>query len=133
MGFNNCDNCGGPISWDKQRRAALNTKRPLNHDGTIHSCGGNGMHQPQQQSQPQQKPVQKAVTDQDQKSMDIKAAQLERRIQHKQLIQNMQWLTKAIVRDIAAREDSEAKDIMDSIGFEESREEQRESFMDEVV
>jgi septum formation inhibitor MinC len=92
------------------------------------------MHQPQ--PQPQQKPVnpiQKAVTDQDQKSLDIKAAQLERRIQHKQLIQNMQWLTKAIVRDIAAREDSEANDILDSIGFEESREEQRESFMDEVV
>jgi hypothetical protein len=131
MGFNNCDNCDAPIIWDKQRRAALNTKRPLNHDGTIHSCGGNGMQQPQ--SQLQQKPtnpIQKVV---DQKSQDIKAAQQERRQQHKQLIQNMQWLTKAIIRDIAAREDAEAKDIQDSIGFEESRQDQQESFMDDVV
>lgn len=135
MGFNNCDNCGGPISWDKQKRAAMNTKRPLNHDGTIHTCGGNGM-----QQVVQQKPVYKALTDQDQKSLDIKAAQEERRTQHKQLIQNMQMLaknmqmlTKVIIRDVAAREDVESKDIMDSIGFEEYREDQRESFMDEVV
>jgi hypothetical protein len=130
MGFNNCDNCGGPISWDKQKREALGTKRPLNHDGTIHSCGGNGMRQQVVQQHPKSNPIQQTV---DQKSQDIKAAQEERRQQHKQLIQNMQWLTKAIIRDIAAREDSEAKDIMDSIGFEESRQDQQESFMDDVV
>ena len=137
MGFNNCDNCGGAISWDKQRRAAMNTRLPLNHDGTIHMCGrgGNGMQQHQQSQQKPANPIQKAVTDQgqDQRTLDIKAAQLQRKKEHIELIKNMQVLTKAIIRDIAAREDAEAKDIMDSIGFEEYRQEQRESFMDEVV
>jgi hypothetical protein len=142
MGFNNCDNCGGPISWDKQRRAALNTRLPLNHDGTIHMCGrgGNGMHQPQpqpqSQSQSQQKPanpIQKAVTDQDQKSKDIKAAQLERKLQHIELIKNLQWNTKMLAFKAEQDGGGSAAEILSSMGFEEFQEEQRESFMDEVV
>lgn len=136
MGFNQCDNCGGAISWDKQKREAMNTRRPLNHDGTIHSCGGNGMRQGQGQGQQQQvvqqkpsNPIQKVV---DQKSLDIKAAQEERRVQHRELIVAMQNLTKAIIRDIAIHEHADAADILDSMGFDEYREEQR-SFQDEVV
>lgn len=128
MGFNQCDNCGGAISWDKQRREALGTKRPLNHDGTIHSCGGNGMRQQTVQQKPVN-PIQHAV---DQKSQDIKAAQEERRQQHRELIIAMQNLTKAIIRDIAIHEHADAADILDSMGFDEYREEQR-SFQDEAI
>ena len=131
MGFNQCDNCGGAISWDKQRREALGTKRPLNHDGTIHTCGGNGMRQQVVQQKPTN-PIQRSVTEQEQKSKDIKAAQEERRVQHRELIIAMQNLTKAIIRDIAIHEHADAADIMDSMGFDEYREEQR-SFQDEVV
>jgi hypothetical protein len=129
MGFNQCDNCGGAISWDKQRREALGTKRPLNHDGTIHSCGGNGMRQQVVQQHPKSNPIQQAV---DQKSQEIKAAQEERRQQHRELIIAMQNLTKAIIRDIAIHEHADAADIEDSIGFDQYREDQR-SFQDEVV
>jgi hypothetical protein len=132
MGFNQCDNCGGAISWDKQRREALGTKRPLNHDGTIHSCGGNGMRQQLVQQKPTN-PIQKTVIDQDQKSKDIKAAQLERKKEHDELMIELRNLRKAIVAEIASRKDAEAQDIIDSIGFEESRQDQQESFMDDVV
>ena len=127
MGFNQCDNCGGAISWDKQKREAMNTRRPLNHDGTIHICG-NGMHQQTVQQKPNN-PIQKVV---DQKSQDIKAAQEERRVQHRELITAMQNLTKAIIRDIAIHEHADAADIEDSLGFDQYREEQRD-FQDEVV
>jgi hypothetical protein len=132
MGFNNCDNCGGPISWDKQKRAALNTRLPLNHDGTIHMCGrgGNGMHQQSQQKPTN--PIQKVVTDQDQKSLDIKAAQLERKRQHNELIKNMQWNTKMMAQLNQTNGGGDAKDILEAMGFEEFREEQR-SFEDDVI
>lgn len=130
MGFNNCDNCGGAISWDKQKREAMNTRRPLNHDGTIHICG-NGMHQQQQQTVQQKpsNPIQHAV---DQKSKDIKAAQLERKKEHDELMVELRNLRKAIVAEIASRKDVEAQDVIDSIGFDQYREDQR-SFEDDVV
>jgi hypothetical protein len=43
---NSCTSCKQQIIWDKVAREKLNTKRPLNPDYTIHSCGfligGNG-------------------------------------------------------------------------------------------
>jgi hypothetical protein len=43
---NSCTSCKQQIIWDKVAREKLNTKRPLNLDYTIHSCGflvgGNG-------------------------------------------------------------------------------------------
>jgi hypothetical protein len=144
MGFNNCDNCGGPISWDKQRRAALNTKRPLNHDGTIHSCGGNGMQQPQSQQKPTTGYVRTATAPsaaghpeynevQQQKTDDIKAAQKERKRQHIEFIKNLQWNTKMLAHLNETSGGGKAEDILDAIGFEEFRQEQQESFMDDVV
>ena len=133
MAYGNCNTCGAGISWDKQKREAMNTRRPLNYDGTIHTCGGNGSqsHQQQQQQvqQPKSNPIQQAV---DQKSIDIKAAQEERRTQHRQLMTAMQNLTKAIMADIASRRGDEANDIVDSMAYDQSREDQRD-FQDEVV
>ena len=110
MGFNQCDNCGGAISWDKQKREAMNTRRPLNHDGTIHSCGGNGMRQQQQQQtvqqHPKSNPIQKAV---DQKSLDIKAAQEERKESIANLSTAMQNLRKPSFRDIASHDSADAQ------------------------
>lgn len=31
-----CNRCNGKISWDKRKREELNTRLPLNLDGTIH-------------------------------------------------------------------------------------------------
>jgi hypothetical protein len=36
---NSCTSCKQQIIWDKVAREKLNTKRPLNPDYTIHSCG----------------------------------------------------------------------------------------------
>ena len=69
---------------------------------------------------------------QEQKSADIKAAQEERRQQHRELIIAMQNLTKAIIADIASRKGDEANDIVDSMAYEQYREDKRD-FQDEVV
>ena len=69
---------------------------------------------------------------QEQKSADIKAAQEERRQQHRELITAMQNLTKAIITDIASRRGDEANDIVDSMAYEQYREDKRD-FQDEVV
>ena len=128
MAYGNCNTCGAGISWDKQKREAMNTRRPLNYDGTIHTCGGNGSHSPQQHQQAtQQKPP---IVDQ--KSVDIKAAQDERKRQHNELMIAMRNLTKAIIADIASRKGDEANDIVDSMAYDQSREDQRD-FQDEVV
>ena len=125
MAYGNCNTCGAGISWDKQKREAMNTRRPLNYDGTVHDCGGGSSRQSQQAVQ-QKPPVV------DQKSVDIKAAQEERRLQHRELITAMQNLTKAIITDIASRKGDEANDIVDSMDYDQSREDQRD-FQDEVV
>ena len=128
MAYGNCNTCGAGISWDKQKREAMNTRRPLNYDGTVHDCGGGSSRQSQQHQQvPQQKPP---VVDQ--KSVDIKAAQEERRLQHRELITAMQNLTKAIIADIASRKGDEANDIVDSMAYDQYREDKRD-FQDEVV
>lgn len=72
------------------------------------------------------------IINQEQKSADIKAAQEERRQQHRELITAMQNLTRAIMADIASRKGDEANDIIDSMAYDQSREEQRD-FQDEVV
>jgi hypothetical protein len=123
MGFNECDNCNQPIIWDKARREQLNTKRPLNRDGTIHTCGGQ-IQQHQYQPQPH--------NGQQQKSDDIKAAQLERKRQHVELIKNLQWLTKMLSFKAEQDGGGNAKDILDAMGFEEFREQQR-SFEDHMI
>lgn len=129
MAYGNCNNCGAGISWDKQKREAMNTRRPLNYDGTIHDCqGGNGRHS-SPQPQPQKNPIQQAV---DQKSIDIKAAQQERRQQHRELIKNLQWNTKMLAFVAEQNGGGNAKEILDSMGFEEFREEQR-SFEDDML
>ena len=128
MAYGNCNTCGAGISWDKQKREAMNTRRPLNYDGTVHDCGGGSSRQSHQQAT-QQKPSPPVV---DQKSIDIKAAQEERRVQHRELITTMQNLTKAIIADIASRKGDEANDIVDSMAYDQSREDQRD-FQDEVV
>ena len=69
---------------------------------------------------------------QEQKSADIKAAQEERRQQHRELITAMQNLTKVIMADIASRRGDEANDIVDSMTYEQYREDKRD-FQDEVV
>ena len=73
-----------------------------------------------------------AAINQEQKSADIKAAQEERREQHRELITAMQNLTKAIMADIASRKGDEANDIVDSMAYEQYREDKRD-FQDEVV
>ena len=126
MGFNTCDNCKAPIIWDKEKREKLNTRRPLNRDGTIHLCGGNGaqqQQQPQQQTQ-QQQPTTTIEPTQDQK---IKAAQKERLRQHNEFIKNLQWNTK--VQALRAEQDGghgTAAEILDAMGFEEFQEDQRQ-------
>jgi hypothetical protein len=37
---NSCTSCQQPIDWNQAVREKLNTRRPLNPDGTIHSCDG---------------------------------------------------------------------------------------------
>jgi hypothetical protein len=37
---NSCTSCQQPIDWNQAVREKLNTRRPLNPDGTIHSCNG---------------------------------------------------------------------------------------------
>ena len=71
-------------------------------------------------------------TGQDQKSEDIKAAQKERRQQHRELIKHMQVLTKALAKNIQYNGGPNAPEILDQIGYEEYREDQQ-SFQDEVV
>ena len=44
----------------------------------------------------------------------------------------MQNLTKAIIADIASRKGDEANDIVDSMAYDQSREDKRD-FQDEVV
>ena len=77
-------------------------------------------------------PPKPPAINQEQKSADIKAAQEERRQQHRELIIAMQNLTKAIIADIASRRGDEANDIVDSMNYDQSREDQRD-FQDEVV
>ena len=81
---------------------------------------------PSPQSQPS------AAINQEQKSKDIKDAQEERRQQHRELITAMQNLTKAIIAEIASRRGDEANDIVDSMAYEQYREDKRD-FQDEVV
>jgi len=66
------------------------------------------------------------------KSDEIKAAQIERKRQHIEFIKNLQWLTKILAFKAEQDGGGNAKDILDAMGFEEYREEQRD-FMDEVV
>jgi hypothetical protein len=82
------------------------------------------------QSQSQSQPS--AVINQEQKTKDIKDAQEERRVQHRELITTMQNLTKAIIADIASRRGDEANDIIESMNYEQSREDKFD-FQDEVV
>jgi hypothetical protein len=35
---NSCKDCQQTIDWNSKAREKLNTRRPLNPDGTIHSC-----------------------------------------------------------------------------------------------
>lgn len=133
MAYGNCKNCNAGISWDEQKRKQLNTRRPLNYDGTIHTCGGNGSHHIVQQKPTPNPPARPAwAVNQEQKSKDIKDAQEERKVQHDQLITAMQNLTNAIIADIASRKGDEANDIVDSMAYDQSREDQRD-FQDEVV
>ncbi len=69
---------------------------------------------------------------QDQKSQDIKAAQVQRKKEHDELIKNMQWLTKAIAQLNETQGGGAAKEILDAMGFREFQEEQR-SFENDVV
>ena len=125
MAYGNCRDCGAGISWDEQKRKQLNTRRPLNYDGTIHSCSGTEV-QPQRQQQQQQQRPSKPVVDQEQKSLDIKAAQLQRKKEHDELIKNMQWLTKMLAFKAEQDGGGSANEILDGIGFREYQEEQRD-------
>jgi hypothetical protein len=64
-------------------------------------------------------------TGQDQKSEDIKAAQLQRKKEHDELIKNMQWLTKAIAQLNETQGGGAAKEILENMGFEDYRSEQQ--------
>jgi hypothetical protein len=77
---------------------------------------------PQQQQQEQQT-----------KSDEIKAAQIERKKQHLEFIKNLQWNTKMLAILAEQNGGGNAKDILDSIGFEESRQEDQSDFMNDVV
>ena len=67
-----------------------------------------------------------------QRTDDIKAAQKERKRQHDELIKNMQWLTKAIAHLTMAQGGPSADSLLNEIGFEEYREEQRD-FVDDML
>ena len=69
---------------------------------------------------------------QDQKTKDIKDAQEERRVQHRQLIKNLQWNTKMLAHVVEIQGGRQAREILDEMGFEEYQEEQR-SFENNVV
>ena len=117
MAYGNCNTCGAGISWDKQKREAMNTRRPLNYDGTIHTCGGNGSHSQSQQVTQQKPPIV------DQKSKDIKDAQVQRKKEHDELIKNMQWLTKMLAFKAEQDGGGSASEILDGIGFRQFQEE----------
>ena len=78
---------------------------------------------------PKQQP---ATIDQNQRSLDIKAAQIQRKKEHDELIKNMQWLTKVIAQLNRNTGGGTAKEILESMGFEEFREEQR-NFEDDML
>lgn len=61
---------------------------------------------------------------QKQKTDDIKAAQLERRNQHRELIITMKNLTKVLVAQMAKQTGETPESLEDSLGFEQYREEQ---------
>jgi hypothetical protein len=90
--------------------------------------------QPKQQPQQQQNKQQTSfATDQEQRSQDIKAAQLERKRQHIEFIKNLQWNTK--IQALRAEQDGghgTAAEILDAMGFEEFREEQRQEGYDDL-
>ena len=83
--------------------------------------GGAGLSQTLEQPQPQ-----------DQRTKDIKDAQEERRVQHRQLIKNLQWNTKMLAHVVEIQGGKQAREILDEMGFEEYQEEQR-SFENNVV
>jgi hypothetical protein len=79
------------------------------------------------------RPIQAAPTiEQNQKSADIKAAQIERKRQHVEFIKNLQWNTRMLAQLNQTNGGGDAKDILDAIGFEEYREEQRD-FVDDML
>ena len=125
MAYGNCNTCGAGISWDKQKREAMNTRRPLNYDGTIHDCQGGGTIRQYNHNNRNNKDLMPSSS-QGTKSLDIKAAQEQRKQEHDELIIEMRNLRKAIVAEIASRKDVEAQDVIDSIGFDQYREEQRQ-------
>lgn len=69
---------------------------------------------------------------QDQKTKDIKDAQEERRVQHRQLIKNLQWNTKMLAHLVEVQGGKQAREILEEMGFEEFQDEQR-SFENNVV
>jgi hypothetical protein len=91
-----------------------------NRPGAGFTPSPNPSQAPQQQQQQQTK------------SDEIKAAQIERKKQHVEFIKNLQWNTKMLAIVAEQNGGGNAKDILDSIGFEESREDQSE-FMNDVV
>jgi hypothetical protein len=136
MAYGNCNNCGAGISWDKQKREAMNTRRPLNYDGTIHDCqggvGSGSSSRPSQQQQQQQQRPRPPLVDQEQKSLDIKAAQVQRKKEHDELIKNMQWLTKMLAFKAEQDGGGSASEILDGIGFREFQEEQHQEGYDDL-
>jgi hypothetical protein len=63
---------------------------------------------------------------------EIKAAQEVRRQQHNEFIKNLQWNTKMLAILNQTNGGGDAKDILDSIGFRESRQDEPD-YMDQVV
>ena len=76
MSYGICRDCHQQISWDEQKRKQYNTRRPLNLDGTIHSCSGTEVQQHHNNisHQVQIQPPESNNEGQDQKSKDIKGS-----------------------------------------------------------
>lgn len=67
-----------------------------------------------------------------QRLQDIKDAQAVRQKQHVELIKNLQWTTKMLAHLVEAQGGREARELLESMGFEEFQEEQR-SYENNVI
>jgi hypothetical protein len=63
---NSCKDCQQPIDWNSKARERLNTRRPLNPDGTIHCCNIGNPHssgKPIPESNDYPNPITKTMTE----------------------------------------------------------------------
>jgi hypothetical protein len=122
------------IEWDdkegkyfevdsKQQHTKERCQEAQNKGGIIHPQRGPLTAEANRRSEQSMYEYHQAET---QKQADIKAAQLQRKKEHDELIKNMQWLTRTIAHLNETQGGGAAKEILESMGFEDYRNDQRE-------